>query len=286
MIRKLTLTLFCNLLIINNIYAYDSENLCEVSLAKGDLKEAIKEAKNILKDDPFASNFCSAKVFFKQGQTDAAVNSFEEAEKSANHPADQMLSIIFKGLVYKENNELDQALSIFNTGYETAKLGNTKFVQFERRFLIQMGYVQELQNKHELAYESFAKSLKASSNDDERAESYDRLARSAANQEFFDRAREYSLKGSIMYKKAGYLGEFAELTLLKGQYEILDDDYDMGIKTLKDLAQLCIDAGGDYYLAKTYVELYKLSKEGNKEYLKLAKDVANRIGANDLLKGI
>ena len=128
--------------------------------------------------------------------------------------------------------------------------------------------------------------LKSSSNDDERAESYDRLAKSAASQGFYDRAREYSLKGSIMYQKSGYLGEFAELTILKGEYEVLDSDYEKGIRTLKDLEELCIEAGGDYYLAKTYLKLYKLSKEDKDVYLAKAKEVATLIGANDLIKDI
>ena len=59
-----------------------------------------------------------------------------------------------------------------------------------------------------------------------------------------------------------------------------------GIRTLKDLEELCIEAGGDYYLAKTYLKLYKLSKEDKDVYLAKAKEVATRIGANDLIKDI
>ena len=149
-----------------------------------------------------------------------------------------------------------------------------------------MGNIQESLRKHEDAYESYAKSLKASSNDEERAESYDKLARSAAHQKYYDRAREYSLKGSVLYKKTGYLGEYAELTLLKAEYEVLDDAYDLAMNTLEELERLCIDAGGEYYLAKTYIQLHKLSKDNKDAYLAKATDVANRIGAKDLLNDI
>jgi tetratricopeptide (TPR) repeat protein len=286
MIKQLTLITFFNLLLLNNVFAYNNENNCEKELSNNDYAKAKQEAEKLINNDPFSGNFCMAKVLFSENKAQESIALFEKSEKLAQHPADQMLSIMFKGLAYKENNDLKQALSIFTTGYETAKLGNSKFVQFERRFLIQMGDVKEKEKDNEKAYEYFAMSLKSSSNDDERAESYDRLAKCAANQGFYDRAREYSLKGSMMYKKSGYLGEFAELTILKGEYEVLDNDYEKGIRTLKELEELCIEAGGDYYLAKTYLKLYKLSKEDKDVYLAKAKEVATRIGANDIIKDI
>lgn len=286
MIKQLTLITFFNLLLLNNVFAYNNENNCEKELSNNDYAKARQEAEKLINNDPFSGNFCMAKVLFSENKAQESIALFEKSEKLAQHPADQMLSIMFKGLAYKENNDLKQALSIFTTGYETAKLGNSKFVQFERRFLIQMGDVKEKEKDNEKAYEYFAMSLKSSSNDDERAESYDRLAKCAANQGFYDRAREYSLKGSMMYKKSGYLGEFAELTILKGEYEVLDNDYEKGIRTLKELEELCIEAGGDYYLAKTYLKLYKLSKEDKDVYLAKAKEVATRIGANDIIKDI
>lgn len=286
MIKQLTLIIFFNLLFFNNVFAYNSENDCEKELSRNDYAKAKQEAEKLINNDPFSGNFCMAKVLFSQNKAQESIALFEKTEKLAQHPADQMLSIMFKGLAYKENNDLKQAFSIFTTGYETAKLGNSKFIQFERRFLIQMGDAKEKEKDNEKAYEYFAMALKSSSNDDERAESYDRLAKSAASQGFYDRAREYSLKGSIMYQKSGYLGEFAELTILKGEYEVLDNDYEKGIRTLKDLEELCIEAGGDYYLAKTYLKLYKLSKEDKEVYLAKAKEVATRIGADDLIKDI
>ena len=286
MIKQLTLIIFFKLLFINNIYAYNLENNCEKAIQGNKLKIAAEEAINLSKEKPFDGEFCLGKVYVNEDKLDDAIKQFEKSEKSAQHPADQMLAIMFKGLAYKEKDDINQAFTVFDTGYETAKLGNSKFVQFERRFLIQMGIIQETQEKHEDAYESFAKSLKASSNDDERAESYDRLARSAAHQKYYDRAREYSLKGSVKYMSAGYLGEYAELTLLKAEYEVLDDAYDLAMNTLEELEKLCIDAGGEYYLAKTYIQLHKLSKEDKDLYLAKATEIANRIGAKDLLKDI
>ena len=271
---------------INNIYAYNLENNCEKAIQGNNFKAATDEAIKLRKHNAFDGEFCLGKVLVNENKLDDGIKQFEKSEKLAQHPADQLLAIMFKGLAYKEKNDLNQAFNVFNTGYETAKLGNSKFVQFERRFLIQMGNIQETLEKYEDAYESYAKSLKASSNDEERAESYDKLARSAAHQKYYDRAREYSLKGSVLYKKTGYLGEYAELTLLKAEYEVLDDAYDLAMNTLEELEKLCIDAGGEYYLAKTYIQLHKLSKDNKDAYLAKATDVANRIGAKDLLNDI
>ena len=286
MIKQFTLILLFKLLFINNIYAYNLENNCEKAIQGNNFKAATDEAIKLSKDNAFDGEFCLGKVLVNENKLDDGIKQFEKSEKLAQHPADQLLAIMFKGLAYKEKNEINQAFNVFNTGYETAKLGNSKFVQFERRFLIQMGNIQESLKKNEDAYESYAKSLKASSNDEERAESYDKLARSAAHLKYYDRAREYSLKGSVLYKKTGYLGEYAELTLLKAEYEVLDDAYDLAMNTLEELEKLCIDAGGEYYLAKTYIQLHKLSKDNKDAYLAKATDVANRIGAKDLLNDI
>lgn len=286
MIKQFTLILLFKLLFINNVYSYNLENNCEKAIQGNNFKAATDEAIKLSKDNAFDGEFCLGKVLVNENKLDDGIKKFEKSEKLAQHPADQLLAIMFKGLAYKEKNDLNQSFNVFNTGYETAKLGNSKFVQFERRFLIQMGNIQETLEKHEDAYESYAKSLKASSNDEERAESYDKLARSAAHQKYYDRAREYSLKGSVLYKKTGYLGEYAELTLLKAEYEVLDDAYDLAMNTLEELEKLCIDAGGEYYLAKTYIQLHKLSKDNKDAYLAKATDVANRIGAKDLLNDI
>ncbi|MFY0649130.1 MAG: hypothetical protein JXQ86_00620 [Methylophilaceae bacterium] len=286
MIKQFTLILLFKLLFINNIYAYNLENNCEKAIQSNNYKAATDEAIKLSKDNAFDGEFCLGKVLVNENKLDDGIKQFEKSEKLAQHPADQLLAIMFKGLAHKEKNDLNQAFSVFNNGYETAKLGNSKFVQFERRFLIQMGNIQESLKKNEDAYESYAKSLKASSNDEERAESYDKLARSAAHLKYYDRAREYSLKGSVLYKKTGYLGEYAELTLLKAEYEVLDDAYDLAMNTLEELEKLCIDAGGEYYLAKTYIQLHKLSKDNKDAYLAKATDVVNRIGAKDLLNDI
>jgi len=168
MIKQITLIIFFKILFINNIYAYNLENNCEKAIQGNNLKAAADEAVKLSKDNAFDGEFCLGKVLVNENKLDDGIKQFEKSEKLAQHPADQMLAIMFKGLAYKEKNDINQAFAVFNNGYETAKLGNSKFVQFERRFLIQMGKIQESQEKHEDAYESFAKSLKASSNDDER----------------------------------------------------------------------------------------------------------------------
>ena len=160
MIKQLTLITFFNLLFLNNVFAYNSENNCEKELSKNDYKKAKQEAEKLINNDPYSGNFCMAKVLFSENKAQESIALFEKTEKLAQHPADQMLSIMFKGLAYKENNDLKQALSIFTTGYETAKLGNSKFVQFERRFLIQMGDVKEKEKDNEKAYEILCHGIK------------------------------------------------------------------------------------------------------------------------------
>ena len=114
MIKQITLIIFFKLLFINNIYAYNLENNCEKAIQGNNLKAAADEAIKLSKDNAFDGEFCLGKVLVNENKLDDGIKQFEKSEKLAQHPADQMLAIMFKGLAYKEKNDINQAFTVFN----------------------------------------------------------------------------------------------------------------------------------------------------------------------------
>ena len=56
-------------------------------------------------------------------------------EKYADLPVDQMFSMLYKGISQRDSNEIDISIASFTKGLETAKLGNSKYMQMEQKFL-------------------------------------------------------------------------------------------------------------------------------------------------------
>ena len=286
MIKQITLIYIINLLFLNNLFAYNLDNECEKLLANGEFNMAVEAAEKLKNQDDFGGSFCMGKALFNSNENLKAVTAFTEAESKAKHPSDQMLAMIFQGLALKDEKQYEKAHKVFNKGLETAKLGNSKFMQFERRFINQIGDINKLLGKHDMALENYTEGLKKSANDDERAESYEKLANNAADRKDYGQAVEFSLKSMLAYKKIGDLGQFAELSLLNAQYQKLDNNYAKAKESIFNLERFCIENGGDYYLVKVYLLMDTLLDPKDKngiDYREKGRALATKLGASDLL---
>ena len=284
MIKQLTLILSFILLYSNNIFAYDVNNQCEKQLNKGKYEEALKAANSV--KNKYDSNFCKGKANFRLRNNDQAINDFEVAEKEASIQADQMQAILFKGITQRDSGDFKGSSKTFIYGFQTAELGNSKYLQYEHRFLYQLG-INMLRTKEFLdAQDYYTRALVLASNDNERAVCYEGLAQTYFYRNKASKAVEYGLRATLMFQKTGMLGEYADSSIELSRYYYLDKNQTKAIDTLKKLERFCIDNGGEYYLAKTLiaqVELY--TKIGDKksaaESKKNAEIVMQRLGIED-----
>ena len=284
MIKQLTLILAFTLLYSNNIFAYNVNNECEKQLNKGKFEEALKAASSV--KDKYDSNFCKGKANFRLRNNDQAIMDFEIAEKEASIQADQMQAILFKGITQRDSGDFKGSNKTFIYGFQTAELGNSKYLQYEHRFLYQLG-INMLRTKEFLdAQDYYTRALVLASNDNERAVCYEGLAQTYFYRNKASKAVEYGLRATLMFQKTGMLGEYADSSIELSRYYYLDKNQTKAIDTLKKLEKFCIDNGGEYYLAKTLiaqVELY--TKIGNEkaaaESKKNAEIVMQRLGIED-----
>jgi len=284
MIKQLTLILSFTLLYSNNIFAYNVNNECEKQLNKGKFEEALKAASSV--KDKYDSNFCKGKANFRLRNNDQAIMDFEIAEKEASIQADQMQAILFKGITQRDSGDFKGSNKTFIYGFQTAELGNSKYLQYEHRFLYQLG-INMLRTKEFLdAQDYYTRALVLASNDNERAVCYEGLAQTYFYRNKASKAVEYGLRATLMFQKTGMLGEYADSSIELSRYYYLDKNQTKAIETLKKLEKFCIDNGGEYYLAKTLiaqVELYtKIGDEkAAAESKKNAEIVMERLGIED-----
>lgn len=284
MIKQLTLILSFTILYSNNIFAYNVNNECEKQLNKGKFEEALKAASSV--KDKYDSNFCKGKANFRLRNNDQAIKDFEIAEKEASIQADQMQAILFKGITQRDSGDFKGSNKTFIYGFQTAELGNSKYLQYEHRFLYQLG-INMLRTKEFLdAQDYYTRALVLASNDNERAVCYEGLAQTYFYRNKASKAVEYGLRATLMFQKTGMLGEYADSSIELSRYYYLDKNQTKAIETLKKLEKFCIDNGGEYYLAKTLiaqVELYtKIGDEkAAAESKKNAEIVMQRLGIED-----
>ena len=284
MIKQITLILSFILLYSNNIFAYDVNNQCEKQLNKGKYEEALKAANSV--KNKYDSNFCKGKANFRLRNNDQAINDFEVAEKEASIQADQMQAILFKGITQRDSGDFKGSSKTFTYGFQTAELGNSKYLQYEHRFLYQLG-INMLRTKEFLdAQDFYTRALVLASNDNERAVCYEGLAQTYFYRNKGPKAVEYGLRATLMFQKTGMLGEYADSSIELSRYFYLDKNETKAIDTLKKLENFCIDNGGEYYLAKTLiaqVELYtKIGDEkAAAESKKNAEIVMQRLGIKE-----
>ena len=281
-----TLSFIIILLFTNNIYSYNSDNLCEKLINNGDNLAAI-EAANKIKNQ-YDKNFCLGKAYFSENMYQQSIKAFQESEKHADLPADQMFSILYKGTVERDSGQISTSSKTFTRGLETAKLGNSKFIEMEHRFLFQLGKSMLAEEKYDDSVDYFSKSIVTSFNDDDRADGYKGLSKAYYGKKKLDKSIEYALKASNMYLKTSALNEYADLQVILSIYHLEDGASDRALKILIKLEKFAVDNGSQYYEAKALLQQSLVAKSKgdilkSNEAFKKGIAIANIIGASDLL---
>jgi len=283
--KEITLSILFIALYSSNIFSYAVDNKCEKLLENGKISEAKMEAKNLT--NKYDSSFCLGKASYIEKEYKLATESFDISIKEAVHPSDQLQAILFKGIAQRDSKDIKASAITFKYGFESAQLGNTKYMQYEQRFLYQLGTSQALLKDYFEATDSFSKSIRIAANDEERALSFDGLARAYYLNNKAGNAVESGLTATLLYQKVGLLGKYADATIELSRYYFLDKKGTKALSVLDKLERFCIDNGGEYYLAKTLLAQSSLLEKLGKKELSVDKQnkadiLMKRLGATDL----
>lgn len=260
---------------------------CNAALNNQQYEVAMTKAKVAIKQKALASQgyMCKGRALMALGKENEAKAEFLSAEKNANNDFDKTVSNLLLGNWEKGHAHYQEAIKLYETalGYATRD-DNRNYTRVSNNLI---GDTYGLLNDHVTALKYLEAGELLAMNDNERADSYERIAANYLAQQQYVNAAKYQMKGIAMQQKAGTLDQYAEANLMLGQIYTQGQDFPKAEKTYERLIKFSQDNGGAYYEAKTniYLAQTKLA-QGNKDsanaLLSQAKAIAEKIQATDL----
>jgi len=291
-----TLTITFITLILISFYSYAEDisgkiTACNTAVNNNDATAALKLADEILKREVTNRDalLCKGRALGVQGNYNEALSTLEKAEKESKDNFDQIITNILIGNLHKQNQKNTEAIASYEKSLKICEVTtNEKFARINHNLI---GDTHTQNNDLNAALTSYLAGSKLANNDNERADSFERLAATYKALNQYDSAIEYQLKSVQMQRIAGTLDDFANASLELGRIYTLAKDYPNAEKTLNKLVQFSKDNGGAYYEAKAnlYLAQSKAASgdaSGAKALIADARNTAKSIGATDLTSEI
>ncbi len=287
-----TLILLINLLFINNINAKSLEaDACQTALEKGDVTTALAQANKALSANKNDSNalICLGRALAANDDLTGALATFKLANTQATDAFDKTVASMLMGNTQKQLKKYDEAIASYQAA--TAQAKASKVIAYERASYNAIGNIYFLKKEYQLALGQFELGSQLAANDNERGESFEKIALMHHKMQQHDLAVEFQLKGYAMQSKAGSLDERANAGIALGRYYGLAKSFSSAENTLNKLIQFAVDNGGAYYEAKANVVLASVKqaqdeKESANALIEKAKMIANNLQDKDLMTEI
>ncbi len=230
---------------------------CTEAMNAGQSDKALVAAESALKHDPSHSEalLCKGRALGALGKITDAEKTLEQASKAAKTDFDAGIAALLLGNLHRENKAYSKAIADYQNGLSHFHPQNNQRYVYISHVLLGEAHTQNLDMNN--ALQSYQAANKIANNDNERAESYARIASTYAALTQYDQAIEHQLKSAMMQKKAGTLDQYAEASLQLGQYYHLAKDYKNAGVTFNKLRDFAKTNGGAYYEAKADLMMAK-----------------------------
>ena len=239
---------------LNNIVHAESVSeksfACNAALDKGNIANAMSVSDEILQLEPNNRDglLCKGRALGTQGKYDAALSALELAAKLSKPGFEEIITYLLIGNLHKQNNKNAEAIASYDKSLKVSEAEkNDKFKLINHNL---MGEAYTQNNDLNAALASYLVGYKLTKNDNERADSFERLGITYSALGQHDLAIEYQLKGMLMQQKSGTLDQYAEASLALGKVYANAKEYPQAEKTYNKLIQFAKDNGGAYYEAK------------------------------------
>jgi tetratricopeptide (TPR) repeat protein len=196
---------------------------------------------------------CNGRALGAQGKYAEAESALEASAVNTSDGFEQIISYLFLGNLHKDKQKNAEAIAAYEKSIKICEV--EKNDKYKRISLNLMAEAQTQSKDYNAALTSYLAGYKLAMNDNERADSLERLAATYKALGQYDLAIEYQLKGVNMQKKAGTLDQYANANLALGDIYIAAKDYANAEKTFANLAKFSNDQGGAYFEAKADVGL-------------------------------
>lgn len=289
--KKLPILLFLIGFNLNAAELADKNASCVEALNQGDISKAISISTDILKSD--ANNreglLCKGRALGALGNYQEALSTLELGAKQSNESFEQIISHLLIGNLHKQNKQYVAAIDSYNKSLALClQVQNQKFSHVNYNLI---GETQALSGDLNAALTSYKTSVKVAMNDNERADSYERLANTYSALGQHDLAIEHQVKATLLQKRSGTLDQNANASMEMGRIYTAAKEYKNAERAYAKLIQFAKDNGGAYYEAKANIGLAQTKiATGDtataQSLLVESEKIAKSIGANDLIAEI
>ncbi len=290
-LEKTLILLFTSLIIFNfKAHAANVDALvndCTESMNKGNADKALAAAEAALKQENayHAALLCKGRALGAQGKYAEAQSALEQGAKTAKSEYDAGIAALLLGNLHKDNQNYPLAIASYQKSLSLFQAQKYQRFVYISHMLIGESNAQSRDLNAALA--SYQAANKVANNDNERADSYARLASVYAALGQYANAIEHQLKSTLMQQKAGTLDQYADATIQLGQYYLLAKDYKNAEITFNKLRDFAKENGGAYYEAKADLLLAQSSAAANdigaaKNHLAEAQAIANKLNDKEL----
>ncbi len=259
---------------------------CTQALSQGNLVKAVEVASEILKAD--AKNrdglLCQGRALAAKGKYAEALIPLEKSLAQATG-FDAIISHLLIGNLHKDNKKNAEALASYEKSIGISKQEkNDKFTRINHNL---MGEVYVNTQDFNAALTNYVAGEKLAYNDNERADSYERLATTYSALGRHNEAIEFQVKAILMQKKSGTLDQYANASLEMGRIYIAAKELQNAERTYTKLVQFSQENGGTYYEVKANMGLAQTKLAAGdaaaaKTLLINAQKLAKTVGADDL----
>lgn len=258
LIKIFIILFFISFNLNNMVHAQDlSEKAfaCNAALDKGNISNAMSVSDEILKLEPNNRDglLCKGRALgaqspAAQGKYEAALSALEMAAKQSKPGFEEIITYLLIGNLHKQNNKNAEAIASYDKSLKVSEAEkNDKFKLINHNLI---GEAHTQNNDLNAALASYLVGYKLTKNDNERADSFERLGITYSTLGQHDLAIEYQLKGMLMQQRSGTLDQYAEASLALGKVYANAKEYPQAEKTYNKLIQFAKDNGGAYYEAK------------------------------------
>ena len=257
-LEKTLITAFI-LMVFNDALAGNySASECNKLLNAGNTPAAIDYSKAMLSINGSDKDalLCQGRAYYAADDLNKALVAFELAEKNSNNELDKIVAVFLKANASYAMKQKDQALASYQKALKQSQMIANKAM--ERLALNAIGDISNNDKDYQAALEWYFQGFKLAANDNERGESAEKVAGAyhALNKD--DLALEYQIKAYLMHDRVGTPDQYAQSSILLGQYYAIVKNYDNAEKTLNKLIKFANEQGGEYYEAKASYVLAKV----------------------------
>ena len=270
------------LMIFNDVLAENySASECNKLLNTGNTTAAIDYSKAMLSLNGSDKDalLCQGRAYYAAKDFNKALVAFDLAEKNSNNDLDKIVAVFLKANASYALNQKDLALASYIKALKQSQMIANKAM--ERLTLNAIGDISNNDKDYQAALDWYIQGFKLAANDNERGESAEKVAGAyhALNKD--DLALEYQIKAYLMHDRVGTPDQYAQSSILLGQYYAIVKNYDNAEKTLNKIIKFANEQGGEYYEAKASyvlakVELARGDTEKAAKLIEKAKLIAKR----------